>query len=53
MRTIHKIFTAVACTLALGACTKRLDQTPTNDIIASAAYKNAAGYKQGLAKVNP
>jgi len=43
----------IALTLCLlgAACTKKLDRLPTNDITADKAYKDATGYKQGLAKV--
>ena len=36
--------------LMLGACTKKLDQTPNNAITADLAYSTPLGYKQGLAK---
>ena len=51
MRTSNHILIFAALIFSMAACTKKLDQVPTNDIIAADAYKNAAGYKQGLAKV--
>jgi len=36
---------------SLASCTKKLELTPTNDILASEAYTSRAGYKMGLAKV--
>jgi len=50
MLTKSKIFIALLL-LTLGACTKKLEQLPTNDITAAQAYQTPAGYKQGLAKV--
>ncbi len=35
----------------ISSCTKKLDQTPTNDVTADVVYSTAAGYKQVLAKV--
>ncbi len=37
--------------ITTGACTKKLDLVPTNDITAQTVYSTPAGYKQGLAKV--
>jgi len=45
------ILAAVIVIATLGACTKKLDLVPTNDITASTVYSTSAGYKEALAKV--
>lgn len=46
-----KIGLIILAATILVACSKDLNQKPTNDITADVAYKNLAGYKQVLAKV--
>jgi len=46
----NKYFVAAIC-LLMAACTKKLEQLPTNDITASEAYTTSYGYLEGLAKV--
>lgn len=41
----------LATFLLVAGCTKKLDLLPTNDITADRVYKDAAGYKQALAKL--
>lgn len=48
---MNRYYIALLLCLLGAACTKKLDRLPTNDITADKAYKDAAGYKQGLAKV--
>ncbi len=45
------ILTVVILIATLGACTKKLDLTPTNDITSQTVYSTSAGYKMALAKV--
>ncbi len=45
------ISSALALTIILTSCTKKLDLLPTNDISPDKVYANEAGYKQSLAKV--
>lgn len=40
----------LAIIAGMASCTKKLDQTPTNDITAATVYSTSAGYKQALAK---
>lgn len=40
----------LAIVASMVSCTKKLDQTPTNDITATTVYSTSAGYKQALAK---
>lgn len=51
MRSAKALTLAVAGMLALSACNKDLDQTPTYDPTSDVVYKDAAGYKTQLAKV--
>ena len=51
MKSTYKILITAVVLLSMAACTKKLDQTPTNDITAAEAYSTPAGYKEGLAKV--
>jgi hypothetical protein len=45
-------FKLILATVLLAAgCTKKLELLPTNDITPQNVYKNAAGYKQALAKL--
>lgn len=47
-----QVFSLTAATLMLApSCTKDLDRTPTYDLSADVVYKDAAGYKNQLAKV--
>ncbi|MES2332729.1 MAG: RagB/SusD family nutrient uptake outer membrane protein [Bacteroidota bacterium] len=41
----------LAAVLFTAGCTKKLELLPTNDITPQNVYKNAAGYKQALAKL--
>lgn len=45
------IIATFSCGVFFTSCTKKLDLLPKNDISAEAVYKDAAGYKQSLAKV--
>jgi hypothetical protein len=47
-----QVFSLTAATLLVApSCTKDLDRTPTYDLSADVVYKDAAGYKNQLAKV--
>ena len=47
----HLLLGAIACTVLLTSCLKKLDLVPTNEVSAEVIYKDIAGYKQALAKV--
>lgn len=52
MISISKRLTVMAVALLLlASCHKDLDRFPSNDLTSAQVYKNAAGYKQVLAKV--
>lgn len=50
-KILNCVVLAAVIAVAEMGCTKKLDLVPTNDITADAVYKDAAGYKQALAKV--
>jgi hypothetical protein len=45
------LITAMAAIVLLAGCSKKLELSPTNDIIAAAAYSTSAGYTAAMAKV--
>jgi starch-binding outer membrane protein, SusD/RagB family len=47
----NKIFTAIALCLLTAACTKKLDRTPSNAVVATDVYSTPLGYTQAMAKV--